>query len=246
MWVHRHRATGGEPDMKKASYRLLQWTMAMGTVATMATACVVTSGDDDDSPFDGGESGSSTTAGKTSTEGGEGGTTATGGKTSGGSSAGGTAGGSAGGTAGSGTGGTAGSSAGGTGYVPGLCEGEMPEPTMLPSCAPAANDEGQTCKICLKAQCCTEWKTCYGDTPTSACGWGKTESADGQWDCIENCYLDGLADATDLDKLQQDCADSCLNQCEGEEADMGFITSITLDLSICANDKCKDACFPAQ
>jgi hypothetical protein len=233
--------------MKKASYRLLQWTMAMGTLATMATACVVTSGDDDDSPFDGGESGSSTTAGKTSTEGGEGGTTATGGKTSAGSSSGGTAGSSAGsGTGGSAGGATSGTGGTGSGYVPGLCEGEMPEPTMLPSCAPAANDEGQTCKICLKAQCCTEWKTCYGDTPTSACGWGKTESADGQWDCIQNCYLDGLANATDLDKLQQDCADSCLNQCEGEEADMGFITSITLDLSICANDKCKDACFPAQ
>jgi hypothetical protein len=219
----------------KASYRLLQWTMLMGTAAIMATACVVTSGDgDDDDFFNGGEGGTgSSTAGTSSTEGGDG-TTA--GTTSGGSS-----------TAGSG--GTAGTTSGGSGgsastYVPGVCGGGD-EPTSLPSCAPAANDEGQTCKVCLKARCCTEWQTCYGDTPTSACGWGATEEANGQFDCIQNCYLDGLEDAVDLGDLQAECEGMCLNQCEDDPVDMGFLTEITDDLMRCISTECKDECFPA-
>ncbi len=229
--------------MKKASYRLLQWTMLMGTAAIMATACVVTSGDGDNDG-EGGEGGTTSSAGKTSTEAGKGGSGGKAGSGSGGTSTAGSA--TAGSTSGGTGGGTGGSGGSAPAYVPGLCEGDAPEPTSLPSCSPAANDEGQTCKICLKAQCCTEWKTCYGDTPTSACGWGKTEEAPGQFDCIQACYLDGLATATDLSELQQDCAGECLNQCEGLEADMDFITTITQDVMICANDKCLDECFPAE
>lgn len=230
--------------MKKASYRLLQWTMLMGTAAMMATACVVTSDDDDDDFFNGGEGGTgSSTAGKTSTEGGDGTTagTASGGTASGGS-------GGSGGTAGSTAGGTGGSGGTGSSYVAGLCEGADPEPSSLPSCDPSPNDEGQTCKICLKAQCCTEWKTCFGDTPTSACGWGATEEAAGQFDCIQNCYLDTPNAADDFMGTLEACQEECLNQCEDAPEDMGFITSITQDLLICATeaDKCLDECFPAE
>ncbi|RYZ08810.1 MAG: hypothetical protein EOO73_05805 [Myxococcales bacterium] len=117
---------------------------------------------------------------------------------------------------------------------------------MVPSCAPGANDEGKTCKICLKAQCCEEWRTCYGDTPTSACGSGATEEDPGQFDCIQFCYLDGLANATDLETLQEDCASECLNQCENGEADMGYVTDTTLAVVSCANEKCLDECFPSE
>jgi hypothetical protein len=228
--------------MKKASYRLLQWTMMMGATAILASACVVTSGDgdDDDSIFDGGEGGTSSTAGKTSTGGG--GTTSTAGKGGSGGTAGTTAG--TGGSTTAGTGGTGGTE---PAYVPGVCEGGD-EPTMLPVCDLKAEDEDadHVCRKCLKTQCCTEWKTCYGDTPTSACGWGKTYEADGQFDCIQHCYLDGIADAADPDALVGDCSDKCLNQCEDGEADMGFPTTITNDLLGCAQDKCLDDCFPAQ
>jgi hypothetical protein len=223
--------------MKKASYRLLQWTMLMGTGAMMATACVVTSGDgDDDSFFDGGEGGTSSTAGKTSTEAGEGGTS-TAGTTSGGSASGG--------TAGTTSGGTAGAGGSGSSYVPGVCQGGD-EPSVEPSCAPTANDEGEPCTVCLKSKCCAEWQTCYGSKPTSACGWGVTEAADGQFDCIYNCYQAGLPNAVDLTQLQSDCADECLNQCEDGAEDMGFVTDITQDVLICANENCLDECFPAE
>lgn len=225
--------------MKKASYRLLQWTMLMGATAILASACVVTSSnDDDDDFFDGGEGGTSSTAGKTSTGGA--GTSSTAGK-------GGTAGTTAG-TGGSST--TAGT--GGTGgtaptYVPGVCEGGD-EPSSVPACTLNADDDKpeQACRKCLKTQCCTEWKTCYGDTPTNACGWGETEDAPGQFDCTQNCYLDGIADAADPNALIDECSSKCLNQCEDAEADMGFPTTITNDLLGCAQDKCLDDCFPAQ
>lgn len=229
--------------MKKASYRVLQWTMLMGTAALMATACVVTSGDgdDDDSLFDGGEGGTSSTAGKTSTGGGGKGGSATAGTSSGGSS--GSAGTATGGTT---TGGTGGSS-GGPAYVPGECQGgDLPTPLPQSSCEPADGDEDQPCRACQKEQCCFEWRTCYGNNPTSACGWGATEEADGQFDCIQHCYLDGLAEATNLMDLQRDCADECVNQCADEEADMGLVTDITQDLVACSNEKCLDECFPAE
>lgn len=231
-------------DMKKASYRLLQWTMVLGTLATMATACVVTSDDSDDDDNSAGESGSSTTAGKSSTDGGEGGTSTIGGKTAGGTSAGGKASGgtsAGGGSAGTTSGGTGGS---GSGYVPGLCEVDEPTATMLPSCDPSANDEGQTCKICLKSKCCEAWQTCYGDTPTTACGWGATEDAPGQFDCIQNCFLDTPNGSDDLEATLTTCEGKCLNQCA--DKDDGFALTDTQGLLECAQDKCLDACFPAQ
>ena len=216
--------------MQTTSYRVLKWTLLAGVAASMATACVVTSGDGDDDIFDGGESGSSTTAGKTtggsSAGSNDGGKTSTGG---GGSSTAGT-------TTTGGDGGT------GSSYVPGLCQADDPTPTSEPSCSPKATDEGLTCKICLKSMCCTDWQTCYGDTPTTACGWGQTEDAPGQFDCIQKCFVDGAADATDADVLLGDCAAMCANQCDNP--DNGLIMDSTSSLVDCANTNCQDDCFP--
>jgi hypothetical protein len=221
--------------MKKASYRLLQWTMLLGTTALMATACVVTTDDDDDSPFDGGEGGTSS-AGKGSAEAGEGGSTKAG------TSSGGNAGSSTGGTA---AGGTAAGGDGGTGptYIPGLCQADEPQATMLPSCAPLSTDEtnGGPCKVCMKAKCCTEWQACFGDTPTTACGWGETEESPGQFDCIKTCYRDTPNGSDDLEMTLSDCADACLNQCESD----GLIMDDTNLLVGCAQTACQNECFPA-
>ena len=85
----------------KSSYRVLKWTLLLGGLASLVSACVVTSGDGNISG-DGGESGTTTdTAGKSSTAG-TGGSSSTAGKTN------------SAGTGGSATAGT-GSSAGGDG-----------------------------------------------------------------------------------------------------------------------------------
>jgi hypothetical protein len=219
----------------KSSYRVLKWTFILGAMASLGTACVVTSGDGPDDPFgDGGESGSAAEAGKTSTAG------------TGGSS-----------TAGKGSGGSAGTTttpaagAGGEGetYMAGLCDADEPdvtkniEPTMFPSCAPAASDAGQDCKKCLKDKCCPTWQICYGSEPHIACGWGATEEADGQWDCVENCIVENKTGEATPDDLLATCTAGCTNQCD---ADGGNLLIATSDLITCANDAdtCLDACFP--
>lgn len=212
--------------MQTTSHRWLKWTLLMGVAASLASACVVTThtGDDDDFSF-AGESGSSTSSsGKTSTGGSSAGTSA-GGKTSSG-------GGGAATTAGSSVGGAADGGAG-SAYVPGLCEADDPTatPTMVPACD-AKESDGE-CLACLKAQCCTLWQDCYGDTPTTACGWGATADADGQFDCIVNCVNDG-SDA-------ETCAGKCLNQCADKD---NLVLQPTNDLLECANDKCLAKCFP--
>ena len=219
--------------MQTTSYRVLKWTLFAGFAASMATACVVTSSDGGDDIFDGGESGSSNNdAGKTSTQGGT--SAGTGGKTStggGGSST------TAGTTAAGGEGGTNAST-----YVPGLCQADDPTPTMEPSCSPKPADDGLTCKICLKSKCCSDWQACYGDTPTTACGWGPTENAPGQFDCITKCFTDGAANAADPEALLGDCTAGCAQQCDN--ADNGLIMDSTNSLVDCANSMCPDECFP--
>lgn len=227
--------------MKKASYRVLQWTMLMGTAALMATACVVTSGDgdDDDSLFDGGEGGTSSTAGKTSTGGGGKGGTSTAGSTSGGST-----------SAGTSAGGSATGGSGGTGGTPteevGLCldeEGADPQPTVLPSCAPDDKDATDDCRKCLRASCCEEWRTCYGDEPRTACGWGADAADDyeGQFDCVRSCYLEKLETTNDSeDMIKYDCSFECLKQCDAD----GLPLQATSDVLDCATASCNDECFP--
>jgi hypothetical protein len=217
---------------KKASYRLLKWTLLLGTVASMATACVVTSGDGDDDDFDfGGEGGtSSSSAGKASTGGA--GTSSTAGKTS---------------TGGTGGSATAGSSTGGTGGAAeeiGVCMGtDSPEPTSLPNCDPDAKDEADPCRKCVRAKCCTEYKTCFGDEPRIACGWGPNadDGFAGQYECILACFDKEIAtSAEDPNDIIAGCSGECLQQCESDNV----IMDATSDLIGCANDSCTNECFP--
>jgi hypothetical protein len=200
---------------------------------SLASACVVTTdddGDDDDDDNSAGEGGSSSTAGTKSTGGGG---SSAGSKTTGGSS------------------GSSGSSAmGGAGgepptdtYMPGVCAGTLePEPSVTPSCSPADNDTGQTCKICLKAKCCEEWKTCFGSEPHTACGWGDKATDDGQFECVQHCFEDGAAAASDPDDLLAECTAGCINQCD--TVDNGVPLDSTNALIACANDSCATECFP--
>jgi hypothetical protein len=219
----------------KSSYRVLKWAMAASVVASFVTACVVKEGDPDIDFGDGGD-GNTNTSG-TKNNGGDDSTAGT--KTTGGGGTGGQA------TAGNTSqGGDEASGGEGSNYVPGQCDAEDPTPSSVPSCDPSPNDENQACKICLKANCCDAWQTCYGDTPTSACGWGVTEDAPGQFDCVQQCYEKGAADTTDFAALRDQCQGECLNQCE--DSDQGFISDITNVLINCAQDKCETACFPVE
>jgi hypothetical protein len=231
--------------MQTKSYsRLLKCTLLACITASLASACVVTTGDgdDDDDFFDGGDSNSGT-SGKTSSTGGAG-TSGTAGTSTGG-----------GGTS-AGTGATAGTSgSGGTGgtepaYVPGLCDSDSddelgPTPTVLPPATLNEADEEPEgeCRKCLKTECPTDWQICYGKEPTIACGWGDTEDADGQFDCVVNCFADGAQDPMGTaEELFIDCTSECTNQCD----DGGNLMVHTSDLLACANDadKCQAACFP--
>jgi len=82
-------------------------------------------------------------------------------------------------------------------------------PTMEPSCDPSANDAGKDCKICLKAKCCSDWQTCYGETPTTACGWGPTEADDGQFDCIQQLLRRWRYGCDERRRLLTECAGKC-------------------------------------
>ena len=223
----------------KSSYGVLKWTFILGAMATLGSACVITSGDGTNDG-EGGEGGTSISeAGKTSTAG-TGGTSSAG---KGGSS-----------TSGSGgvatTAGAGGAGGEDGGYMAGLCDAAEPDlskgilPTKFPSCAPAASDTGQDCKKCLKDKCCDAWQNCYGSEPHIACGWGPTEAADGQWDCIANCIVDNETGEATPGELLTTCTASCTNQCEAEDG--GNILVATSDLITCANDPetCEAECFP--
>jgi hypothetical protein len=225
----------------KSSYGVLKWTFILGAMATLGSACVITSGDGD-TDGEGGEGGSIAEAGKTSTAG-KGGSVSTAGKTGGGT----------GGTGGTGGATTPSAGAGGEGetYMAGLCDADEPDlskgilPSKFPSCAPAANDEGQDCKKCLKDKCCEAWQNCYGSEPHIACGWGPVDSDEdnGQWGCLQNCFLQNASNAADPDELLETCSGECTNQCD---ADGGAILIATSDLIACANDAtaCQTECFP--
>lgn len=214
----------------KSSYRVLKWILVLGAFATLGSACVVTAdgGDDDDDFGEGGESGSSTTtAGKATTAG-------TGGSANAGSSTGG--------KGGAATAGASGEGGEPSGYVPGLCQDDLPVPSSVPSCAHDAKDEdpANACRTCLKDNCCEAWKTCFGDSPTTACGSGPTEEADGQFECIRGCALDDMS-GDDTEDILNRCQDECLGQCSAK--DQGFILDDTNALVGCGNDKCLVECF---
>ncbi|HEX2872857.1 MAG TPA: hypothetical protein VHP33_16455 [Polyangiaceae bacterium] len=217
----------------KSSYRVLKWVFLVGAMATLGSACVVTSGDGDDDG-EGGEGGSDTpTAGKNSAG-------------TGGSSSAGTSSGGKGGTASAGSD-AGGSDAGGEGgapvtYVPGVCESDLATPSMLRDTTLNDDDEKPefACRKCLKSQCGEDWSTCYGEAPTSACGYGSTEDAPGQFECIRQCYLDDMS-GDDAETVLGACEGMCLDQCE--EKDGGFSTGPTTGLLGCGQDNCLVECF---
>jgi hypothetical protein len=217
----------------KTSYGVVKWMLVAGMACSLASACVVSSGDgdDDDTPFDdGGDGGTNaTTAGKSSG--------------GGGSSSGGTAGSkSDGGTPGStDDGGEPATGGGGTPstFVPGECQvDEAITPTVEPMCVEASGDDD--CMKCIKLQACEEYQVCFGEEPATACSVGMTEGADGQFDCIRKCFAEGAANAVDADELLLDCSATC------DECGTGGVNDETTDLIIQANDpeKCQAECFP--
>jgi hypothetical protein len=221
----------------KSSYRVLKWMFLVGAMATLGTACVVTSGDGDDDG-EGGEGGTdTTTAGKNSTSG------------SGGTSSAGTSAGGKGGTASAGTN-AGGSAAGGEGgapdtYVPGVCDDTLKIPSMPRDTALNADDEKPefACRKCLKTSCGDEWATCYGEAPTAACGYGSTEDAPGQFECVRLCVLEDTS-GDDLSVVLPACDAACLDQCE--DADQGFTTEATGDLVECGTGACLAECFTPE
>jgi len=221
----------------KSSYRVLNWTLLAATVASLATACVVTTSGDVNG--DGGETSTTfggepaTTAGKTS-----GGETTAAGKTS-----------TGGGGSGSGgmvamTGGETSASGGEPAvYVPGVCDGDTAVPSMVPACAPAAVTDA--CNKCLQTKCCEEWKACNSTEPMSACAAGAKAGEPGQFDCMTKCFADGAMDAANANDLLAECAGKCTLQCDA--TDNGNPTQATNDLVGCANDAetgCQTECFP--
>lgn len=225
----------------KSSHRALKWTLFMGIAASLASACVVSTGDGDPDGVD--------------VNGGEGGTNNnTAGKATGGAKAGNSTGGTKAGASAAGT--TSGGGEGGMGaepYVPGACQDSLETPSMEPSCDSKPDDND--CGACLKTQCCDSLQACYGTEPTSACGYGATSDDDlGQFDCIRDCYektADGIKTQAEV---VTECAGECANQCA--EVGDGLINEDTQALLDCAQngedgdmgmgmDDCNDECFPA-
>ena len=221
--------------MTKTSYRVLKWTLLAGIASSLAIACTVTTGGSVDD--DGGEGGTSSKAGTDS-----GGTTADAGKPAGGGGSGAGTGGNAAGTGGT----TAGMGGMASTYEVGKCQADNPTPSVEPSCDPdAVKDKDNPCQVCMKAKCCSAWKTCFGSEPTTACFHGPSEDAakdPGQFDCIRFCFDDGAAMATDANELLADCAGKCAQQCDAP--DNGAIMDSTNDLVACASTDCVDECFP--
>jgi hypothetical protein len=221
----------------KISYRALKWTFFMAGAASLASACVITTGDGDpdDVIIDGGEgnvAGTGNTAGRGGTGGSSAGSTSAGTSGSGGSSGGAA---SEGGSAGEGGAPT-------DPNYPGTCESELAVPSSPGSCQ--SNDNDNECGACLKTQCCAEFGACYGTAPTSACGYGTSpatpESDQGQFDCIRGCYERDNDGVKGFEDILVDCASECLNQCESE----GLINTDTQDLMDCAVGSCEVECFP--
>jgi hypothetical protein len=227
----------------KSSHRALKWTLFMGLAASLASACVVSTGDGDNDDIDinGGEGGTTNNTSGTKNTGGTKAGTNTGGNSAGMSPTAGT-------TSGGGEDG-----AGGETYVPGACESEGKTPSMLPSCD--AKDDDNPCGACLKTKCCDSLQECYGTEPTSACGYGATSDEDlGQFDCIVDCYKENADGIMSQEDVLRDCAGECANQCA--DVGDGLINSDTQALLDCAQngedgdmamgtDDCNEACFPA-
>ena len=231
----------------KSSYRALKWTLFMGVAATLASACVVSTGDgdNDDVNIEGGDGGTNNTSGTANTGGTKAGSSGSGGTSAGTSGTAGTS--SAGTTAGGGEGGGDSDP-----DYPGVCDSSLEEPTVLNAAACDEDTTDNACGACLKMKCCEPFKACYGKEPTSACGYGPSPADElGQFDCIVACYKRDNDGVTEEAVILDGCQSECLNQCDATD---DFINDDTLDLMICVlngadgemtgNDDCHDECFP--
>ena len=145
----------------KSSFRVVKWSLLAAVVASLASACVVTSGDGDidDNFGEGGDGGTnSNTAGTKSAGSSNGGSSNGGTKSDAGET------GSDGGTPGMGM---AGSGNPGT-FVPGECQVDEPLNSngTLALCDEAAGDDD--CTKCLKDKVCPEYMACFGTDPATA------------------------------------------------------------------------------
>lgn len=232
----------------KSSYRALKWTLFMGVAATLASACVVSTGDGDDKDvtIEGGDGGTNNTSGTQNTGG-----------TKAGNNTGGT-------SAGSSTAGTAGSTMAGAGGgtaadpdYPGVCDDSLEMPSMIDETAACAEkSDDNACGACLKMNCCEALAACYGKEPTSACGYGPSPADEfGQFDCIVFCYDANDSKIADGLKTHAEVITECAGECSNQCADVGdgLVNLDTQALLDCAQngdvdkgtEDCNDACFPA-
>jgi hypothetical protein len=228
--------------MQTKSYRALKWTLFMGMAATLASACVVSTGDGDDNDvtIEGGDGGTNNTSG-TNTGGSKAGSSGSGGTTAGTSTAG---------TSSGGTGGDGGSDA--DPDYPGVCDSSLKEPTVVNAAACDVANDDNDCGACLKMKCCDPFKACYGKEPTSACGYGPSPADDlGQFDTILECYDAENDGIQTLAEILEICEPMSRNQCADTDE---FANEDTMALVSCAlngaddeptgTDDCRDVCFP--
>jgi hypothetical protein len=201
--------------------------------AFVASACVVTTGSDDDDNTGGKGSGGSGTAGA-----------GTAGKAGAGTAGAGTAGAGAAGTAG----------AGGAGPVPFQCDpGEGGAVGMPNSCTPV--DSTDKCQKCTQAKCCAEYEACYAYNPGNQCGWGGPLEVNGEpneggeYLCIQLCLQKVVTDsgAAPEDSDVGTCANNCATSpSNGASKDCGSIIGLqTSDLVECIRNNCSEECYGA-
>ncbi|HKO53058.1 MAG TPA: hypothetical protein VJV79_35355 [Polyangiaceae bacterium] len=201
----------------KAYWRFMAVAGVVG--AFIASACVVTTGTDDNYA---GASGSGT-AGKGSS-----------------GAANSTAGASGAGTAGAGTA-SAGAPAAGAGQVSFQCDtGESGAPGIPNDCSP--QEPGNECQECIQTSCCAQHEACYATSPGNQCGWGGPADGNGKGEhvCMHLCIQDGVAmGGTAPDEaLIRTCGNACATpQCNGV---LGVQTS---DLIACQLENCSVKCF---
>jgi hypothetical protein len=215
----------------KSSYSVLKWAFLAGLSACLASACVVSSGDGNDDDTDiteGGDGGTNNnTAGKST---GGGGSSSAGTNSSSGAPT------TDGGEPATGTGGMPST------FVPGECQVDVDPITPTEEANCDAADGDSACIACVKLQACSEYGTCFGTGPATACSVGQTEGAEGQFVCVSECFKAGAAAAIDADMLLGECAAQC------DECGSGGLNDETTDLIAAANDPgtCQDECFPFE
>lgn len=196
----------------------LRWISVAGLASALfaASACVVTSGSDDDDAGAGGDD----TAGTAGTAAGAGGATA-----------------GSGGAATAGTGGAA------PAY---LCDAEVTTPgTPNPSCEPEDADAND-CTRCIASKCCTEYKKCFASNPGDQCGFGgPNDDTGGEILCMELCAQQKLKDEGVLgDDEVFACSAQCASSTTHKSSqDCGAIGGTTSETFGCIKNNCMVECI---